>query len=313
MSVNSRRGAINEFVKKAKDSIPNLRDGEKIIREWYKNGVYFRETALNGDIFLAKYNSKLKLLIGGFKMNELQLFNYEGQELRTVLLDDVTWWVVKDICKILGIIKYRDAIARLDEDERGSVIADTLGGSQKMVAVNESGLYHLIFQSRKPGSYTAIKNEPPEEELSAAVEMQKASLLARIAEHKAVHKKDQLKLLNIATKILTGVKIDTSTVQDEPQKVVSLMKLPEVICRIKNGSSRNFGEITIKFYSLLEIADILGIAPVNFDKFADNYNLKNDGHYGMWERVAIPSGDAREFTYCKSAIQKYKSEVKHKC
>lgn len=116
-------------------------------------------------------------------MNELQLFNYEGQELRTVLLDDVTWWVAKDVCKILGISKYRDAIRQLDEDERMSVLVDTLGGHQEMAAVNESGLYHLIFQSRKPdakkfrkwvtsevipairktGSYTVEKSESPEE------------------------------------------------------------------------------------------------------------------------------------------------------
>ena len=40
----------------------------------------------------------------------------------------------------LSIEKYRDAVARLDDDERGSLVVDTLGGNQEMTALNESGL-----------------------------------------------------------------------------------------------------------------------------------------------------------------------------
>lgn len=57
----------NELARKAKSSIPNLREGEKIRREWFKNGVYFRETVLNGDIFLAQYNFKNKTIDWGIQ------------------------------------------------------------------------------------------------------------------------------------------------------------------------------------------------------------------------------------------------------
>lgn len=61
-----------------------------------------------------------------------------------------TWFVVKDVCNVLGIEKYRDALATLDDDEKGCpVIVDTLGGPQEMSTVSESGLYALIFRSRK--------------------------------------------------------------------------------------------------------------------------------------------------------------------
>lgn len=60
------------------------------------------------------------------------------------------WFVAKDVCAVLEIGKYRDAVTRLDDDERGSVLVDTLGGKQEMSAVSESGLYALIFTSRKP-------------------------------------------------------------------------------------------------------------------------------------------------------------------
>lgn len=60
-------------------------------------------------------------------------------------------FVAKDLCEVLGLSKYRDAVARLDDDERGMpVVMDTPGGPQELTTVNESGLYALIFQSRKP-------------------------------------------------------------------------------------------------------------------------------------------------------------------
>ena len=83
-------------------------------------------------------------------MNGLQVFSYEGNEVRTVQKGSEILWVLKDVCSILGIEKYRDAAARLDDDEREPVLVDTLGGRQEMIAVTESGLYSIILLSRKP-------------------------------------------------------------------------------------------------------------------------------------------------------------------
>lgn len=84
-------------------------------------------------------------------MNKLQIFNSEqfGQ-VRVVMKNNEPWFVAKDVCNILDISKDRDAVNRLDEDERGSVLLDTLGGKQNVNAINEYGLYNLIFGSRKP-------------------------------------------------------------------------------------------------------------------------------------------------------------------
>ena len=83
-------------------------------------------------------------------MKGLQVFSYEGNEVRTVQKGGEVLWVLKDVCGILGIEKYRDAAARLDDDEREPVLVDTLGGRQEMVAVTESGLYGIVLLSRKP-------------------------------------------------------------------------------------------------------------------------------------------------------------------
>jgi prophage antirepressor-like protein len=84
-------------------------------------------------------------------MSKIIPFKYESTEVR-VTKDEKgdPWWVAKDVCGTLGITHYRDALSRLDEDERGSVKLDTLGGMQELATINEPGLYNLIFRSNKP-------------------------------------------------------------------------------------------------------------------------------------------------------------------
>ena len=81
--------------------------------------------------------------------NEL-MYSFRDNNVRVVIKDNEPWFVAKDICELLDISKHRDAISRLDEEERGSVIVDTLGGKQNVTAINEYGLYSLVFTSRKP-------------------------------------------------------------------------------------------------------------------------------------------------------------------
>lgn len=83
-------------------------------------------------------------------MNELQIFNYEGKPIRTVERADGIWWVLKDVCDVLGIKNSRDVVGRLDNDEKGVAIIDTPGGNQEMNIVSEPGLYNVIFRSGKP-------------------------------------------------------------------------------------------------------------------------------------------------------------------
>lgn len=83
-------------------------------------------------------------------MNELQIFSYEGKEVRTIQRDGEPWWVLKDVCDVLEIGNSRDVTARLDEDEKGVDIIDTLGGKQELTVISESGLYNVILLSRKP-------------------------------------------------------------------------------------------------------------------------------------------------------------------
>lgn len=122
---------------------------------------------------------------------EIQTFeNADFGAIRVSTVEGEPWFVAKDVCDALGISKYRDAVSRLDDDERGSVLVDTLGGAQETSTVSEPGLYKLIMRSRKPeakafqrwvthevlpairrtGGYIAAKqDETPEQIMARAV------------------------------------------------------------------------------------------------------------------------------------------------
>lgn len=114
-------------------------------------------------------------------------FDFQGRNVRTVYVHGQPWFIGKDVCEVLGISNTRDALGGLtkgvantdplseiskgaptlstpveltkgarnadpllDDDERAVLTITTAGGAQKMVCVSESGLYALIFKSRKP-------------------------------------------------------------------------------------------------------------------------------------------------------------------
>lgn len=80
-------------------------------------------------------------------MNELQIFNYGENEIRTIEKEDGIWWVLADVCKVLDVKNVTDTAGRLDADERGRF---NLGRQGEAWIVNESGLYNVILRSDKP-------------------------------------------------------------------------------------------------------------------------------------------------------------------
>ena len=79
---------------------------------------------------------------------QLSTFNFESNSIRTLVINNEPWFVAKDLCNAINISNYRDAIERLDEDEKGAALTDTLGGKQEMNIVSESGMYTLILRCR---------------------------------------------------------------------------------------------------------------------------------------------------------------------
>ncbi len=81
-------------------------------------------------------------------MNELQIFNYDANEIRTVEKDGELWFVLKDVCDVLGISNPTMTAQRLDQDEVTKLNLGSLSGETNII--NESGLYRVILRSDKP-------------------------------------------------------------------------------------------------------------------------------------------------------------------
>jgi prophage antirepressor-like protein len=83
--------------------------------------------------------------------NVINFFSYQQKQVRVIIKDGEPWWVAKDVCDILEINNSRQAITRLDEDEKNTVIInDGTSGNPNKTIINEPGLYTLILTSRKP-------------------------------------------------------------------------------------------------------------------------------------------------------------------
>lgn len=84
-------------------------------------------------------------------MNSLKVFeNKEFGKVRTIMTDGEPLFVAKDVCDILGLSNSRQAMSRLDRDEKNTVILNDGIGNPNKTVVNEYGLYNLVLASRKP-------------------------------------------------------------------------------------------------------------------------------------------------------------------
>lgn len=258
-------------------------------------------------------------------MNDLQVFNYGSQEVRTLLIEDAPWWVLVDVCRVLELGSAHKVSARLDEDERTQIpVIDGMGRSQNTTVINESGLYSVILRSdkqeakafkrwithevlpaiRKTGRYPAPVEEP---KIQPSVEtgLQRVGLIIRAAEHKAVPQSEQLRLLNIAIRDLTGKGLNLTPVE---QPVLSLMELPETTGVLKKGTVKRAKGSKVEFLTLTEIADRVGVSPTEFDEFATAHNIKTT-YNGEWVRVNTPCGEAREFLYAGWVARDFREEM----
>lgn len=77
-------------------------------------------------------------------------FNFNDNPVR-VVEDNIgkLWFVAKDVCDVLEISNARDAVSRLDDDEKLTSVIPTAGQNRTVNLVSESGMYQLVFQSRK--------------------------------------------------------------------------------------------------------------------------------------------------------------------
>lgn len=86
-------------------------------------------------------------------MNEVQLFNFENHEVRSLLLNNEPWFVGKDVADVLGYQNgSRDINRHVDEEDRQNYQSSTFDSPRGMTIINESGLYNLVLSSKLPSA-----------------------------------------------------------------------------------------------------------------------------------------------------------------
>lgn len=80
--------------------------------------------------------------------HSLQLFEYSGHQVRTVLIDNEPWFVLNDLCTVLGIANPRDVVSRIDSVTVGKTdVENSRGQMRETTIVNESGMYEVVIRA----------------------------------------------------------------------------------------------------------------------------------------------------------------------
>ena len=213
-------------------------------------------------------------------MNDIQIFQYQDQPVRTVQRDGEPWFVLKDVCAVLGISKYRDTADRLDEDERGSARVDTLGGAQDMTIINESGLYNVILRSdksearpfrkwvtsevlpsiRKTGGYISGQDSlSPEELMAKALMVAQKTLAERDARISALTVENQILQPKaeyfdqlVDRNLLTGFRETAKLLEVSPKRFVDFLLEKKYIYRDQRGKLMPYAEKNNGLFELKE-------------------------------------------------------------
>lgn len=192
-------------------------------------------------------------------MNNVQEFLYENSPIRMIESNGETWWVLKDICKLLSIENHKNITKRLEEDEVGTFELPHPQSKEKkleMLCVNESGLYSVILRSDKPeakafrrwitheilpeihrtGEYNAISTEILEDSSLTAASKTIFMYLCRCAKGKS-------EFVISRSKVLNDLKMGTDMYKNHLNKLKQSGYISSEPCRNEKG--RICG---IKFY-----------------------------------------------------------------
>ena len=182
-------------------------------------------------------------------MNELQLFNFENNQVRTLLINDEPWFVGKDVAQILGYSNPRDALSKhVDEEDKNSVaIRDGNKGNPNQTVINESGVYALVFGSKLPSAkrfkHWVTSEVLPTLRKTGGYTMPKTYLEALKAFTAEVEKNEMLSLENkIQTQQINELK-PTADYTDRILKMTDLMTITQI--------AKDYGMSAKQFNALL--------------------------------------------------------------
>ena len=214
-------------------------------------------------------------------MNDIQIFQYQDQPVRTVQRDGEPWFVLKDVCAVLGLESAHKVADRLDGDERNQIpLTDSLGRQQGMTIINESGLYNVILRSDKPearpfrkwvtaevlpsirktGGYISGQDSlSPEELMAKALMVAQKTLAERDARISALTVENQILQPKadyfdqlVDRNLLTGFRETAKLLEVSPKRFVDFLLEKKYIYRDQRGKLMPYAEKNNGLFELKE-------------------------------------------------------------
>lgn len=228
-------------------------------------------------------------------MNELQVFNYNGAQVRTVQKDGQDWWILKDVCDVLGLSNPSRVIERLEDDERSNF---KLGRQGQMNIINESGLYNVILRSDKPEA------KPFRKWVTAEV----LPTIRKTGTYSVPNKQDknlEIKETNarvrLSNQFLKLAKVDTLS---EEYKNILVSKAAEALTGFQLIPLPQSEQ---KMYSASEIGEMFGVSAQKIGRISNEHGMKTE-EYGTFYRTKSQYSckEVDSFVYNDRAVERFR-------
>lgn len=231
-------------------------------------------------------------------MNDLQVFSYNGADVRTVEKDGQPWWVLKDVCEVLELDSPHKVANRLDDDEKGRNLIPTPGGKQEMAVINESGLYNVILRSDKPQA-KPFRKWVTSEVLPTIRKTGQYNASAK--PNKALEIKETNARVRLSNQFLKLAKVDTLS---KEYKNILVAKAAEALTGVQLIPLPVSSQ---KMYSATEIADMLGVTAQKIGKISNQHDMKTS-EYGEWYRSKSQHSNKEvdTFVYNDKAVEQFR-------
>ena len=232
-------------------------------------------------------------------MNELQTFDYNGSQVRTVEKDGETWWVLSDVCRVLELSDTRRTAERLDEDELTRLRLHSGGQNREMYVINESGLYNVILRSDKPQAKPFRKWV-----ISEVLPTIRKTGQYNAKPNKALEIKETNARVRLSNAFLKLAKVDTLSSE---YKNILVAKAAEALTGFQLIPLPQSEQ---KMYTATEIGEMFGVSAQRIGKLSNQYGMKTE-EYGTWYRSKsqYSNKEVDSFMYNDKAVERFKTLI----
>lgn len=249
-------------------------------------------------------------------MNQMTPFKFEGNQVRTVMIDDEPYFVGKDVAALLGYKNTKDALSKHvnDEDKLGSQLT-TSGQNRQMTVINESGVYDLIFDASRQGKNADIRRKATEfrhwvtnDVLPSIRKTGTYSTENTLTAQRT--KRLEIMEANKQTRKATALYDIAMEVSDEYAKQRMLNEAATLI----TGHDMRFDDQDYSGYAAQYIGDMLGISKGLVGRIANQLNIKapkgGANKYGHWVIRHTTTGTYSQWLYTDDGATEVATELR---